>query len=341
MVWYRLPSLQERVFDQTAHFGRSALSWETFDCNAHIVAVSLYRLLMLTTSDEAHFILVPPRWICFPVDDSSTIGPSLWKIEYVFPCGWLSRVWFTMWTVWAAVAASGQRVGTPVSSATLLSREIPAITSSSGWKAASQSGGVQLQDIGDTGSIFHLRASDSVTLPVPEQLWDREWDFLWIRQSGVGFGSEAGSVATKWRHDDRNDQIGDDRCVQCPTLASAKLTPTGPWIVILLRAIRTFLIRRLPLTSIFICMWVIFPFLHKKLGETFENTLFTIVIRLESQVIPTGRAPQRGRLLSHTPNFELGPFFSLFLMRKTLYSGQKWFLPETKIWDHFSTETYP
>ena len=65
MVWYRLPSLQERVFDQTAHFGRSALSWETFDCNAHIVAVSLYRLLMLATSDEAHFILVPPQWICF------------------------------------------------------------------------------------------------------------------------------------------------------------------------------------------------------------------------------------------------------------------------------------
>ena len=29
---------------------------------------------------------------------------------------------------------------------------------------------IQLQDIGDTGSIFHLRASDSVTLPVPEQL---------------------------------------------------------------------------------------------------------------------------------------------------------------------------
>ena len=44
-----MPSLQERVFDQTAHFGRSALSWETFDCNAHIVAVSLYRLLMLAT----------------------------------------------------------------------------------------------------------------------------------------------------------------------------------------------------------------------------------------------------------------------------------------------------
>ena len=43
-------------------------------------------------SYKAHFILVPSQWICFPVDDSSTIGPSLWKIEYVFPCGWLSRV---------------------------------------------------------------------------------------------------------------------------------------------------------------------------------------------------------------------------------------------------------
>ena len=108
----------------------------------------------------------------------------------------------------------------------------------------------------------------------------------------------------------------------------------------------------------------------------------------------TSRVTTKNLKIGQRGNFELGPFFSLFLMRKRLSSGQKWFLrpyfplirgmfllksglrfsfwalevpeprvrkrplsltnmafssllvralpvPETKIKDHFSIETYP
>ena len=40
----------------------------------------------------------------------------------------------------------------------------------------------------------------------------------------------------------------------------------------------------------------------------------------------TSRVTTKNLKIGQRGNFELGPFFSLFLMRKTLSSGQKWFL---------------